>query len=163
MGSRIGSWFEPKYVLLGGIAFTGAGLAASRDLFSLTTSAHDILPGSLLFGTGLGLILSQLTNLTLSSIGSGRQTDASGIYNTARQLGSSLGTAITGIVLALGFVHGLFPGAQPILAPGQPLLSLGISNAAVNQGMEWAFLAMILVVIGMFIAGLFIRKTGKIV
>jgi hypothetical protein len=36
-------------------------------------------------------------------------------------------------------------------------------DAAVNQGMEWAFVAMILVVIGMFIAGLFIRKTGKIV
>jgi hypothetical protein len=40
---------------------------------------------------------------------------------------------------------------------------MGINDAAVNQGMEWAFIAMILVVIGMFIASLFIRKTGKIV
>ena len=163
LGARIGSWFEPKYVLLGGIAVTGAGLAALRDIFSLTTSAGDILPGSVLFGIGLGTVLSQLTNLTLSSIRSERQTDASGIYNTARQLGSSLGTAIIGIVLAAGFVRGLFSGAPPSLPAGQPLLSLGISEAAVNQGMEWAFLAMILVVTGMFIAGLFIRKTGKIV
>ena len=163
LGARLASWFEPKYVLLGGIALTGSGLAALRDVFSLTTTAHDIIPGSILFGIGLGIVLSQVTNLTLSSIRSERQTDASGIYNTTRQLGSSLGTAIIGIVLALGFVNGLFSGAPSPLLPGQPLLSLGISEAAVNQGMEWSFVAMILVVIGMFIAALFIRKTGKIV
>ncbi|HVP93610.1 MAG TPA: MFS transporter [Methanoregulaceae archaeon] len=162
LGARLASWFEPKYVLLGGIILTGAGLAALRDVFSLTTTAHDIIPGSLLFGFGLGIVLSQVTNLTLYSIQSERQTDASGIYNTTRQLGSSLGTAIIGIVLALGFVHGLFSGQLSPLPHGQPLLSIGISEAAVNQGMEWAFVAMILVVIGMFIAGLFIRKTGKI-
>jgi hypothetical protein len=48
-------------------------------------------------------------------------------------------------------------------SPGQPLLSIGISEAAVNQGMERAFIVVILVIIGMFIAGLFIRRTGKIV
>ncbi len=161
LGARLASVFEPKYVLLAGIALTGAGLAALRDVFSLTTTAYDIIPGSLLFGTGLGIVLSQVTNLTISSIRSERQTDASGIYNTTRQLGSSVGTAIIGIVLALGFVHGLFSGQPSSLPHGQPLLSMGISEAAVNQGMEWAFVAMILVVIGMFIAGLFIRKTGK--
>ncbi len=163
LGARFASWFEPKYVLLVGIALTGAGLAVLRDVFSLTTTAHDIITGSLLFGIGLGIVLSQVTNLTLSSIRSDRQTDASGIYNTTRQLGSSLGTAIIGIVLALGFIHGLLAGQPLHLPPGQPLLSIGISEAAVNQGMEWAFMAMIMVVIGMFIAGLFIRKTGKIV
>lgn len=163
VGARLVSWFEPKYVLLVGIAFTGAGLFALKDVFSFTTTLHDIFPGSLLFGIGLGLVLSQVTNLTLSSVGSERQTDASGIYNTARQLGSSVGTAVIGIVLALGFVHGLYSGAPPSLPPGQPLLSLGINEPAVNMGMEWAFLAMIMVVIGMLIAALSIRKTGKIV
>ena len=163
LGARLSSSVEPKYVLLLGIALAGAGLAALRDVFSLTTTAYDIFPGSLLFGIGLGLVLSQLTNLTLSSIRSERQTDASGIYNTTRQLGSSLGTALIGIVLALGFVRWLHSGQPLPYHPGQPLLSIGISDAAINQGMEWAFVAMILVVIGMFIAGLFIRKTGKIV
>ena len=163
LGARFASWFEPKYVLLGGITLTGAGLAALRDVFSLTTTAHDILSGSLLFGIGIGIVLSQVTNLTLSSIRSERQTDASGIYNTTRQLGSSLGTAVIGFVLGLGFIRGLFSGQSSLLPPGQPLLSIGFSEAAVNQGMEWAFIAMILGVIGMFIAALFIRKTGKIV
>jgi len=162
LGARLASWFEPKYVLLTGIALTGAGLATLRDVFSLTTTASDVLPGSLLFGAGLGIVLSQVTNLTLSSIPGERQTDASGIFNTARQLGSSLGTAIIGIVLAAGFVHGMFSGQPSHLPAGRPLLSLGISEAAVSQGMEWAFIAMILVVSGMFFAALFIRKTGKI-
>lgn len=163
LGARFASWFEPKYVLLGGIALTGAGLAGLRDVFSLTTTAHDIIPGSLLFGIGLGIVLSQVTNLTLSSIRSERQTDASGIYNTTRQLGSSLGTAIIGIVLILGFAQGLLAGRSSPLPPDRAQWSSLISDAAVNQGMEWAFVAMILVVIGMFIAALFIRKTGKIV
>jgi EmrB/QacA subfamily drug resistance transporter len=163
LGARLASWFEPKYVLLGGIALTGAGLAALRDVFSLTTTAQDIIPGSILFGIGLGIVLSQVSNLTLSSIRSERQTDASGIYNTTRQLGSSLGTAIIGIVLALGFAHGQVSGKSSPLPPEPAQWSIQISDAAVNQGMEWAFVAMILIVIGMFIAGLFIRKTGKIV
>jgi len=163
LGARFASWFEPKYVILGGIALAGAGLAALRNVFSLTTGISDILAGSLIFGIGLGIVLSQVTNLTLSSIRSERQTDASGIYNTTRQVGSSLGTAIIGIVLALGFVHGLSSGMPSPYIPGQPLVSIGFSEAAVSQGMEWAFIAMILVVIGMFIAALFIRKTGKIV
>jgi MFS family permease len=163
VGARLVSWFEPKYVLLGGIAITGTGLAGLRDVFSLTTTAFDIIPGSILFGIGIGIVLSQVTNLTMSSIRSERQTDASGIYNTARQLGSSLGTAIIGIVLALGFAHGLLSGTPSSLPPDQTQLSIQISDAAVNQGMEWAFVAMVLVVIGMFIAGLFIRKTGRIV
>lgn len=162
LGARLASWFEPKYVLLGGIALSGAGLVVLRDVFFLTTTAHDIIPGSILFGTGLGIILSQVSNLILSSIRSERQTDASGIYNTTRQLGSSLGTAIIGIALTLGFAHGLLSNTTSPLPPDHAQWSNLISDAAVNEGMEWAFGVMIVVVIGMFIAGLFIRKTGKI-
>jgi len=163
LGARLASLFEPKYILLCGIVFMGGGLIVLKDVFSLTTISEYIIPGGLFFGIGLGLVLSQVTNLTISSIRSDCHTDASGMYNTVRQLGNSLGTAIIGFVLALGYIHGLFPGESIVLPSGQPLISLGINEAAVNQGMEWAFMAMILVVIGMFIAGLFIRKMGKIV
>lgn len=163
VGARLVSWFEPKYILLGGITLTGAGLVGLRDVFSLTTTAHDIFAGIVVFGIGLGTILSQVSNLTLSSIRSERQTDASGIYNTARQLGSSLGTAIIGIVLALGYAYGMLPGTSSPLPHDQTQWSTHLSDAAVNQGMEWAFLAMILIVISMFISCLFIKKTGKIV
>ena len=165
LGAKFSTWFEPKYVLLFGIALTGAGLVLLRDVFSLTTTGADILPGTVLFGIGMGIVLSQITNITLGAIGSERQTDASGIYNTTRQLGSSLGTAVIGIVLAIGFVLGLVSGVSGTpsgIPPDQAQWVTGIADAAINQGMEWAFWAMILVVIGMFITALFIRKTGKI-
>jgi hypothetical protein len=106
-----------------------------------------------------------VTNLTLSSIRSERQTDASGIYNTTRQLGSSLGTAIIGIVLALGFALGLISGVSGTntISGYEAQWVTGITDGAVNQGMEWAFIAMILVIVGMFISALFIRKTGKVI
>jgi MFS family permease len=164
-GARFAAWFEPKYVLLGGIVLTGAGLASLRNVFSLTTTAHDIMAGSILFGIGLGIVLSQVTNLTMSSVRGERQTDASGIYNTTQQLGSSLGTAIIGIVLAIGFNLGLTSGifgTSSRIPLDQVQWVPGIVDTAVSQGMGWAFSAMLIVVIGMFIAGLFIRKTGKI-
>lgn len=163
-GAKFASWFEPKYVLLGGILLTGGGLAALHDVFSLTTVAEDIFFGSLVFGTGLGIVLSQVTNLTLSSIRRERQTDASGIYNTTRQLGSSLGTAIIGIVLAFGFALGLISGVSgtSTISGYEAQWVTGVTDGAVNQGMEWAFIAMILVIVVMFISALFIRKTGKV-
>ena len=162
LGTRLTSWFEPKYVLLAGIALTGAGLATLRDIFSLTTTVRDVLPGSVLFGIGLGVVLSQVTNITLSSIGNERQTDASGIYNTTRQVGSSLGTGIIGVVLVLGYLFGLQSSAPSEVQLDPGLGTIPISDMAVNQGMEWAFLAMIGVVVLMFIAGLFMRKMGRI-
>jgi MFS family permease len=162
LGTRLVSWFDPKYVLLAGIALTGAGLAALRDIFSLTTTVRDTLPGSILFGIGLGIILSQVTNITLSSIPNERQTDASGIYNTTRQVGSSLGTGIIGVVLALGYAIGLRSSVPSSVQLDPGLGTIPISDLAVNQGMEWAFLAMIVVVVVMFIAGLFVRKMGRI-
>jgi hypothetical protein len=47
--------------------------------------------------------------------------------------------------------------------PGHLKSALGEADAAVNQGMGFAFSAMILVVVGMFIAALFLRKMGKVV
>ena len=162
LGARFASWYEPKYVLLGGIVLSGAGLAVLRDTFSLTITAHDIISGSLLFGMGTGIVLSQVTNITMSSIKRERQTDASGILNTTRQMGSSLGTAIIGIVFALGLNLGLISGL-PGIPPDSAVLVNGIVDAAVSQGMDWAITAMLFVIIGMFIAGLFIRETGEIV
>lgn len=105
-----------------------------------------------------------MTNLTLTSIRNERQTDASGIYNTVRQLGSSLGTAIIGIVLAIGLSLGLASGVSgtSTVTGYEAGWVTGITDGAINQGMEWAFIAMILVVIGMFITALFIKKTGKV-
>ena len=47
-------------------------------------------------------------NIVLSSADDDKQSDASGILSTSVNLGSSLGTAIIGIVLILGIVNGIY-------------------------------------------------------
>ena len=58
-----------------------------------------LIPGLALYGVGLGLVLSQINNLTLSSVNVREAGEASGVLNTFRQIGISLGSAIIGAVL----------------------------------------------------------------
>jgi hypothetical protein len=60
-----------------------------------------------LYGVGLGLVLSQINNLTLSSVPVRDAGEASGVTNTFRQIGSSLGAAIIGAILLNVILGGL--------------------------------------------------------
>lgn len=61
-----------------------------------------------LFGVGAGLLLSQLSNVIMSSVEPGKTNEAGGLQGTAQNLGASLGTALIGslliAVLSSGFV-----------------------------------------------------------
>ena len=106
-GSRLTPFMRPKHVVLIGFLVAAAGAFLLRDVFGLYTQITDILPGSIVFGAGVGLLLSQLTNLTMSAAGKDQQTDASGFLNTAKNLGYSVGTALIGVILLVGIFNGL--------------------------------------------------------
>jgi len=76
--------------------------------FNLNTQVSDIIPGTLFLGMGLGLALPLTANIILSSASSDKQSDASGIMSTSANLGSSMGTAIIGIILIIGTINGLY-------------------------------------------------------
>jgi predicted MFS family arabinose efflux permease len=58
-----------------------------------------LIGGLTLYGIGMGLVLSQVNNLTLSSVPVRDAGEASGVNNTFRQVGASLGAAIIGAIL----------------------------------------------------------------
>jgi EmrB/QacA subfamily drug resistance transporter len=58
-----------------------------------------LIPGLALYGVGLGLVLSQINNLTLSAVPLREAGEASGVTNTFRQIGISLGSAVIGAIL----------------------------------------------------------------
>ena len=58
-----------------------------------------LVPGLTLYGIGLGLVLSQINNLTLSAVPVGDAGEASGVTNTFRQVGISFGAATIGAIL----------------------------------------------------------------
>jgi EmrB/QacA subfamily drug resistance transporter len=110
VGARLSRVINPKYLVLIGLATAILGSVILRGVFSLTTLGPDIIPGSVIFGLGMGIVLSQVTNITLSSVEDTKQTDASGILNTLKQLGTSLGTALIGVVLLLTIFTGIIDG-----------------------------------------------------
>lgn len=92
-------WVAPKRLIQAGlIVTTGAIMALSGSLTSTATSG-SLAPALMLYGVGLGLIMAQISNLTLSAVSVQQAGEASGVNNTLRQVGSSLGSAILGAVL----------------------------------------------------------------
>ncbi|TAJ43946.1 MFS transporter [Methanofollis fontis] len=109
-GARLSGRIDPKYLVLAGSGAAIAGAVMMRGIFGIGTGIWDIVPGSVFFGLGVGLILSQATNITLSAASMRQQSDASGILNTAKQMGTSLGTALIGVVLLIVIFSGLVGG-----------------------------------------------------
>ena len=76
--------------------------------FNLNTQIINTVPGTLLLGIGLGIALPLTAKIILSSVHTREQSDAAGLMSTSASLGSSMGTAIIGLVLILGTLSGLY-------------------------------------------------------
>jgi EmrB/QacA subfamily drug resistance transporter len=105
----------PAHYLIGaGLALLGAGLLllAGVDEHS---SYLALLPGLLVGGLGSALTVP-VNGLALTAVDPKKAGVASGLFNTAREIGGSLGIAITGAVLAYGQRHALHRGATSLHA-----------------------------------------------
>ena len=89
----------PKLMIQLGLIVSVAGSILLRQEFSDVATATTIMPGQVLFAIGFGLAFSQLANLTLSAVSVQQAGEASGLNNTFRQVGSSLGQALIGALL----------------------------------------------------------------
>jgi hypothetical protein len=129
-GGRLSSLVRPKIVTLIGFLVSAAGAYLLRDVFSQSTQIVDIIPGTVIFGLGVGLLLSQLTNLTMSAVRRDQETDASGFLNTAKNLGYSVGTALIGAILLVGIFNGLVAGIST-----STLVSNGTTQGQIQQNL----------------------------
>ena len=75
--------------------------------FKLDTTMLDLIPGQFLFGAGIGFVMALTVDVALFDVPAESQNNASGIITTGETLGSSLGTAIIGIILILGVMGGI--------------------------------------------------------
>ena len=99
------------------IAVGGAVTAAGYLLLG-ETAAHLgdasvlwLLPGLVVAGAGLGLVMAPLPTITLQSVPAGDAAAASGVLSTAQQVGGALGVAVVGIVF---FGAGTGSGQVPV-------------------------------------------------
>lgn len=89
----------PKVMIQLGLVISVLGSILLRTEFTDAATATTIMPGQILFAVGFGLAFSQLANLTLSAVSVEQAGEASGLNNTFRQVGASLGQALIGALL----------------------------------------------------------------
>lgn len=99
LGSRLIDRFSPKQIVRLGQIFLVVGTIALTG--AVNPQLNGLLFGSALFllGCGLGLLVSQIGNVTMSAVSEQKSSEVGGLQGTFQNLGSSLGTALVGSVL----------------------------------------------------------------
>ena len=100
---------RPSNIVLAGFALTTVGMAAIVPIVPRADSGWALFIPLLIAGCGLGLLVSQLNNYTLSPIEEQRVSEAAGVNSAAGSFGLSFGLAMAGgimlAVLSLSFTN----------------------------------------------------------
>ncbi len=89
-----------------------AGVAVTAFTMHSGASGAQFIPGLALIGIGLGIGNPPLPNLMLSCVADAQQSECSGLSRSVANLGSSLGTAVTGAVLIATLVTAMSARTQ---------------------------------------------------
>ena len=87
---------RPSNIVLVGFALTTIGMAVIIPIVPRTDSGWALVVPLLITGSGLGLLVSQLNNYTLSPIEEERVSEAAGVNSAAGSFGLSFGLAMAG-------------------------------------------------------------------
>ncbi|MET4639526.1 MFS transporter [Mycetocola sp. 2940] len=97
-GKRAGRW-RPATLILWGFLLLTAGLVVLVPLVPRADSGWWLLGPLIISGVGLGLLVSQLNNYTLSPISDERVSEAAGVNSAAGSFGLSFGLAFAGAIM----------------------------------------------------------------
>jgi EmrB/QacA subfamily drug resistance transporter len=130
LSAFISKWISPKRLVQFGMFLAIAGFGAVRYALRPDATVTDIAPGFMLFGAGMGFIMAQVSNLTLSAVSEEESGEAAGVNNTIRQVGSTLGSAIIGSILISSLAGNVMAGVK-----GSEIVPLEI-KASVSQALR---------------------------
>lgn len=105
-------FMTPKRIIQLGLALTVLGVILINKGITVSGTTPAMLWGLILFGVAMGFVQSQINNLTLSAVSVSQAGEASGISSTARQLGSSFGSAVIGAVVLATLTASLATGVS---------------------------------------------------
>lgn len=88
-----------RWLIIAGFLITAVGMVLLRALVQAHSGIGTWIPGPLLFGIGVGVMLTSSVNVVQSSFPERDQGEISGLSRSVSNLGSSLGTALVGSVL----------------------------------------------------------------
>ncbi|MGE6732789.1 MFS transporter, partial [Streptomyces sp. NPDC059900] len=117
---------EQRTLVMVGFAATVCGIGVLLALAEETSSIWTSVPGLLLIGLGMGVMLTPSVNVVQSSFPEDEQGEISGLSRSVSNLGSSVGTAIAGTILVANPAAGPYAVALAVLA----VIGLGGLGAA---------------------------------
>lgn len=126
---------SPKRMIQAGLIISMGAMVWMRGALNVDAVVADFYPGMILYGLGLGLMMSQISNMSLSAVSVEEAGEASGVNNTFRQLGSSLGSAIIGAALLTALSTNLVDGikeSKVIPEPARVQISEQVSKQTSN-------------------------------
>lgn len=130
-GARLGSRFGPGRIgALGTVLFALGGVWWISQLTGAAAYAADFLPGMLIGGIGVGLVIPSLTAAVATTLAPARLATGIAVQTTGRQLGSALGFAILIAVLGTPRTAADFTSAWEFMLLSS--LLAGISLCAVG-------------------------------
>jgi EmrB/QacA subfamily drug resistance transporter len=123
--------FAPKRIIQVGLIIEAIAFYIMILGVNVTSSVWAIAPGLALYGVGIGFLISQVSNITLSAVSVEQAGEASGVNGTLRTVGATLGSAILGAILLSTLSTNLVKGVEASsVIPDQlkPSLSQAVSQ-----------------------------------
>ena len=105
-GPRLAERFAPRWVARLGLLALVVGAFGLLSTVDVELNERGFAISLAVFGAGIGLLVSQLGNVIMSSVPEAKANEAGGLQGTAQNLGASLGTALIGSVLLAGLTTG---------------------------------------------------------
>jgi hypothetical protein len=119
-GRRAGNT-RPSLIIRAGFALLALGAAILLPVVPRADSGWWLAIPLLIAGSGLGLLVSQLNNYTLSPISEERISEAAGVNSAAGSFGLSFGLAMAGAVLmgSLALTFSSMAAQSTVLTPDE--------------------------------------------
>ncbi len=96
---RLARRHPQRWLIIAGFLITAVGMILLLALVRAHAGVWRWIPGLLLFGAGIGVMLTSSVNVVQSSFPETDQGEISGLSRSVSNLGSSFGTALVGSVL----------------------------------------------------------------
>jgi MFS family permease len=132
-----------RVVLSGGALLLAVGIVAvavGASAVGVASNPWPIVPGLVLAGAGLSLLVIPLVNVVLAAVPAAIAGGASGVFSTAQQIGGAIGVAIIGSVffarLETHSFTDAFEHSMPLVAAlfvAAAALALALPRTAVSE------------------------------
>jgi EmrB/QacA subfamily drug resistance transporter len=119
-GKRAGKR-RPSRIIQVGFGLVTLGVLALIPLVPRVSSGWYLVIPLAVAGAGLGLLVSQLNNYTLSPVAEERASEAAGVNSAGGSFGLSFGLAFSGAIMLATLAHNFnsMAASSPVLSPSQ--------------------------------------------